>query len=305
MAARRSKCAEPDTLGALIRKLRKTKGLSQVELAEKLGYSGHEIISRWENDHQKPPVETLIQLAKATDATDADVRQLILLSYNTPTRFPPCETTLRQLKQIAHEVAQMPFPAYVIDYRGRYWIVNEAIARMTGVSLDLISHLLRMPIDYLMVVFNSQFPFKHMVQNYEIVAEQQVARFKQVNLYRRNEDFYRNYLERAAQVLPPDDHAYLAKLWCRLNERKIWEISGLYPEIILKPENASQVRRYWLHVEPFYWFGTDLFELVWYGPQDWTSGPQERTPQDVLCLWDVMDVERHFADEWLPSENNR
>jgi hypothetical protein len=61
------------------------------------------------------------------------------------------------------------------------------------------------------------------------------------------------------------------------------------------------VRRYWLHVEPFYWFGTDLFELVWYGPQDWTSGPQESTPQQVLCLWDVLDVEQKFADEWQPS----
>jgi transcriptional regulator with XRE-family HTH domain len=300
VVARKSSCAEPNTLGALIRKLRKAKGLRQEELARKLGYSGHEIVSRWENDHQKPPIEVLFQIAKATGATNADIRELILLGYNTPTRFPPYETTLRQLEQIAYEVAKMPFPAYVIDYRGRYWIVNEAVAEMTGVPLDSIQRLIEMPIDYLTVVFSSRLPFKHMVQNYEIVAEQQVARFKQVNLYRRNEDFYRNYLARAAQVLPPEDHAYLAKLWCKLDERKIWEITGLYPEIVLKPEGASQARSYWLHVEPLYWLGTDLFELVWYSPQDWTLGAQEGMPQRVLRLWDMLDVEQYFADEWQP-----
>lgn len=53
-----------ENFGEKLYRARKKKGLSQLELAEKIGIKGHNSISQWENNKVKPETETLIQLAK-------------------------------------------------------------------------------------------------------------------------------------------------------------------------------------------------------------------------------------------------
>ncbi len=50
-------------LGEQIRKLRRARGISQVQLAEKLWVS-KQAVSNWENNNIMPSVEILIKLAK-------------------------------------------------------------------------------------------------------------------------------------------------------------------------------------------------------------------------------------------------
>lgn len=45
-----------------IRDLRSARGLSQVELAEKLGVT-KQSVSNWENDNIQPPIEMLVKIA--------------------------------------------------------------------------------------------------------------------------------------------------------------------------------------------------------------------------------------------------
>lgn len=56
------------TLGSRISALRKEKGLTQEELAEKLGVSS-QAVSKWENDLSCPDIMLLPQLAKIFDTT--------------------------------------------------------------------------------------------------------------------------------------------------------------------------------------------------------------------------------------------
>jgi len=63
-----------DTLGMRLRKLRQEKGLSQAELAEKLGYKASASISSIESDKHPIDVEALKKLA---DLFDADIHWLI------------------------------------------------------------------------------------------------------------------------------------------------------------------------------------------------------------------------------------
>lgn len=51
-----------------IRELRKARGYSQVELAEKIGVS-KQAISNWENDNIQPSIEMLIRLADVFGVT--------------------------------------------------------------------------------------------------------------------------------------------------------------------------------------------------------------------------------------------
>lgn len=69
------------TLGEKIRSLRKTAGLSQEALAEKLGVS-RQAVSKWENDNGMPETEKLITMAKLFDTSLDD---LIGEEKSTPT----------------------------------------------------------------------------------------------------------------------------------------------------------------------------------------------------------------------------
>ena len=60
-------------IGHFLRELRKTKGLTQEQLAEHLNVSGR-TVSRWETGTTMPDLNLLIELA---DLYDIDIRELI------------------------------------------------------------------------------------------------------------------------------------------------------------------------------------------------------------------------------------
>ena len=56
------------TLGAMIAELRKQHGMTQLELAEKMGVTD-KAVSKWERGESVPDVLTLVQLAEVFDVT--------------------------------------------------------------------------------------------------------------------------------------------------------------------------------------------------------------------------------------------
>lgn len=296
----RRRRAEP-TLGNLIRNLRRRVRLTQSQLAERLGYSGHEIVSRWENDREKPTIDTLVEIARVTNARDDELHELIMLERKVETHFPPYAITLPQLKSIAKDMANLPYPAYLLDYRGRFWAVNAGISQIVGVPLETIRAMLQIyqQISFLDVVFNRHLGFKAKLKNFDLLARQQIARYKMMNLYRRHEPFYRDILVRARAQLPePEDYEQFKRLWHEVDESKFHElVTGIWVSVVLQ-HNASE-QRYWLHVDPIFQLGKDLFVIVWYRPEDWRMLPA--VPQEVLCLWDIVDVRQVFASEWQAS----
>lgn len=60
-------------IGNFLRELRKEKGLTQEELAEKLGISSKSI-SRWENGNTMPDLGILVELA---ELYDVDIKEII------------------------------------------------------------------------------------------------------------------------------------------------------------------------------------------------------------------------------------
>lgn len=56
-----------DILGHRIRDARKDAGLSQTELAQKIGLETHSSLSRWERGERLPPDDVVRQIAEATD----------------------------------------------------------------------------------------------------------------------------------------------------------------------------------------------------------------------------------------------
>lgn len=60
------------TIGSNIRMVRKSAGISQTELANRVG-SNKSAISRYENGMQKPSLDTLMRMADALDVDLADL----------------------------------------------------------------------------------------------------------------------------------------------------------------------------------------------------------------------------------------
>ena len=69
-------------IGKFISELRRERGLTQEQLAEKLGTS-NKTISRWENGNYMPPVEMLMELSKFFEVS---INELLSKAMPTPTR---------------------------------------------------------------------------------------------------------------------------------------------------------------------------------------------------------------------------
>ena len=60
-------------IGQFLKQLRKEKGITQEEFAEKIGVSGR-TVSRWETGSNMPDISLLVDIA---DFYDVDVREII------------------------------------------------------------------------------------------------------------------------------------------------------------------------------------------------------------------------------------
>lgn len=88
-------------LNERIRELRTSSGLSQVELAEKLGIS-KQSVSNWENDNIQPSIEMLLKIARTFNvSTDylLDEEEHTFLEVTNLTK-----TQVRHIQQIINDI---------------------------------------------------------------------------------------------------------------------------------------------------------------------------------------------------------
>jgi transcriptional regulator with XRE-family HTH domain len=85
-----------ETLGQRIARLRKGRGISQVELAEKIGIV-QVIISDYENDKLRPHYEMIIRIALALEIT---TDELLGMMKSTGGETKPDMKLIRRLKKI-------------------------------------------------------------------------------------------------------------------------------------------------------------------------------------------------------------
>lgn len=67
-------------LGAFLRESRMKAGLSQMQVAKKLGYTTAQFISNWERGVSEPPLKALKTLARIYSVSMDEIFQLILRS---------------------------------------------------------------------------------------------------------------------------------------------------------------------------------------------------------------------------------
>ena len=86
-------------MGEFLRQLRKEKGLTQEELAEKF-YTSSRTVSRWETGKIMPDLNTLIELA---DFYDVDIREIIDGERKSEIMEKETKETLQKVAEYAEE----------------------------------------------------------------------------------------------------------------------------------------------------------------------------------------------------------
>lgn len=93
-------------LGSQMKKIRQTRGMSQVELARQLGIS-KQSVSNWENDHSVPTIDLLKKLCQVFSCS-ADY--LLELSTENDIIIDTTDLTIEQrenIRRITNDLAKM------------------------------------------------------------------------------------------------------------------------------------------------------------------------------------------------------
>ncbi|MFO1469018.1 MAG: helix-turn-helix transcriptional regulator [Steroidobacteraceae bacterium] len=99
-----AKTSTPETLGARIARLRRDKGLTQIELAEHLQVS-QPVVSDYENDVIRLPADALAQIAQILDASSDE-----LLGLKAAARLSAANGRIknRRLYRRLQQIEQLP-----------------------------------------------------------------------------------------------------------------------------------------------------------------------------------------------------
>jgi transcriptional regulator with XRE-family HTH domain len=99
---------EHNTLGNNIKQLRKQKGLTQVDLADKLGCT-QGIITAYENDLKRPSVEKITQLSEILGVSSDELLGLKDIRTTTPSKSPKLWKKFEQLQSLPSDDKRMVF----------------------------------------------------------------------------------------------------------------------------------------------------------------------------------------------------
>lgn len=131
------------TLGMTIASLRKEKGMTQLELGEKMGVTD-KAVSKWERDLSCPDVETLPKLAKIFDISIDELMQAKSETDKVEGGKRPDSLADTALKGIG---IAMGVAVTVLSFLGA--LDPEAAVRMLGIGLASISiSMLRSSADF-------------------------------------------------------------------------------------------------------------------------------------------------------------
>jgi len=199
--------------------------MSQFELAVALGWKGTNPIVLMEQGKRLPRLETLDSVSTALKITYADRCYLAGLAghgYNTV--LPPLEQIIEVLDQIDGDIQNLPYPAYVIDYRFRCWMANAAAAIFVDGDWERLAALAARGVTVFDLIFNSELPPHRYSTNREQIESEHIFRFKAYNLYRRHEPFYVAYPEVMRDRLLPADYERFVAKWRAVDALTMWRM---------------------------------------------------------------------------------
>jgi len=73
------------SVSELIKVLRQKHGLTQIDVAERLGYSNAQSVSNWERGIQTPPIDFVPKLCKILKISKEEYKEVLIKAYKEKT----------------------------------------------------------------------------------------------------------------------------------------------------------------------------------------------------------------------------
>lgn len=212
------------TLGQEIMRLRKGKGISQFELAVRMNWSSTSPIIQIEKDRRIPKIETLEKMSVHMELDYRELYYLLgLAGYIPPTRLPHERQIIKTLCHIADYLSNIRYPAYIIDYRFRFWLFNPAFSIFSFGESKKIKHTLSNKKSIFDIIFDSRLGFRQYIRDVDKLERVQILIFKSLNSFRQHEDFFQAYPECMNHLLPEDYNSF-ARTWSDIDVDKLTDI---------------------------------------------------------------------------------
>ncbi|MFN8379527.1 MAG: hypothetical protein U0452_12745, partial [Anaerolineae bacterium] len=175
----------------------------------------------------------------------------------------------RVLQAIEPGLAQRIYPAYVMDYQFRFWLINGAAAAFQPLLPDIA---IQQGVDGVTMTFNSRLPLYQGPPGGEAQEREAIFRFKAYNIYRRHEPFYLSYLDQMKERLLPQDFLRFEQRWNEVNVR-MEDVFPLSP--VLMRDLGSTTMVFEVHMVEVLHLN-HLFFAAFYEPRDDHTGNRER-----------------------------
>jgi len=283
-------------LGETVKAFRQRADLSQFRLAYLMHWEGTAPIVAIEKGGRRPRPDTLKSLSAALGLSPAETNYLYgLAGYLQDTVLPPLQQIRVVLDEIEEEIRDSPYPAYVVDYKMQFWVVNAASSIIVGGTLDDVIRLIQRKVRSFDIVFDSRLGIRDNLANIGETEEEQVLRFKAYNMDRRHEKFYMSYPEDMKERLIVEDYLNFESAWKRVDV-------GMKARIPVFPSIGLRIKE---DVLAFSLRTTELlhlnrqFILVCYEPQERVDGNKERCSsffenlgfagKECIKIWDYRD----------------
>ncbi|MEP6988228.1 MAG: helix-turn-helix transcriptional regulator, partial [Chloroflexota bacterium] len=166
-----------------------------------------------EQGRRMPDQDTIIRLVKCLDGTFADQCLLMgLAGYLPPMQVPTLAQIQKELQPIIETIQGYPYPVYLLDRSFTYWVANPA-AKMLVNRMNNVDSLGEQHASAFDLSFDSRLGIANRIKNIEALRQEQVRRFKGLNVLHQHEGFYRFFLKHMQERLLAEDYQVFDTVW--------------------------------------------------------------------------------------------
>jgi hypothetical protein len=252
-----------------------------------------------EQGRRMPDQDTIIRLVKCLEGTFADQCLLMgLAGYLPPMQVPTLAQIQKELQPIIETIQGYPYPVYLLDRSFTYWVANPA-AKMLVNRMNNVDSLGEQHASAFDLSFDTRLGIANRIQNIEALRQEQVRRFKGLNVLHQHEGFYRFFLEHMQERLLPEDYEVFDAVWKSTSiEQRYTAAMQELGYIRFAVAEAVEIEFNFFADRVF--FLGDFFELVRFNPVPTPANQQlaqslfgifQDTDESCFKIWEVADAE--------------
>jgi hypothetical protein len=263
-----------------------------------MGWNSESPYLLMEQGRRMPDQDTIVRLVKCLDGTFAEQCLLLgLAGYLPPMQVPTLDQIQRELQPIIETIQSYPYPVYLLDRSFTYWVANPA-AKMLVNRMNNVDSLGQRTASAFDLSFDSRLGISTGIKNIEALRQEQIRRFKGLNVLHQHEAFYRNFPEFMQQRLLPEDFVIFDAVWRQTSIEQPYTAALQQLGYICFGVAEDINVEFNFFADRVFFLG-DFFELVRFNPVPTTENQQlaqtlfgmfQDTQETCFKVWDVADA---------------